>query len=75
MSRTNQLLEVLGTRRANDRGGDSCQRPCQGYLSHAYAALLGNLFDPGQTLVKPRPHTQTETTDLLTISTVPGPSK
>jgi hypothetical protein len=58
MSRTNQLLKVLGTRGANDRGSHLCQRPCQRDLSHAYAALLGSLFDPAQTLMKPRPHTQ-----------------
>jgi hypothetical protein len=75
MLRTNQLLEVLRTGGPNDRGSDSCQRPCHGDLSHAYAPLLGNLFDPAQTLIKPRPHTQAATTNLLTISAVPGPSK
>jgi hypothetical protein len=52
MTRTNQVLEFLGTRTANDWCCDSCQRPRQGDLRHAYAALLGYFLDPSRILMK-----------------------
>ena len=77
MTRTNQVLEFLGTRTANDWCCDSCQRPRQGDLCHAYAALLGYFLDPSRILMKHCSQTQIEptSTDLLIISTVPGPSR
>jgi hypothetical protein len=52
LSRTNQVLEFLDTRTANDWRRDSRQRPCQGDLRHAYAAFLGYLFNPNRILKK-----------------------
>lgn len=60
MTRTNQILEFLDTRTANDWRCDSCQRPRQGDLCHAYAALLGYFFDPSRILMGLCSQTQTE---------------
>ncbi len=52
ISRTNQILEFLDTRTANDWCRDSGQRPRQRDLRHAYAVILGYLFDPNRILTK-----------------------
>ena len=76
ISRTNQILEFLDARTASNWRRDSCQRPRQGDLRHAYAALLGYLFDPSRFHTNPCSSDQDgASTDLLTISKVPGPSR
>ena len=75
MSRTDQILEFLDTRTANDWCRDPRQRPRQGDLCHAYAALLGYFFNPTRTLMRRRSEAIDEPTNLFTISKVPAPSR
>ena len=75
VARTYKIFEVPYARRANHRRSDVRQRPCQGHLSHAYPALLGDLFNPIRVLVRSKHAASWERTDLLTISSVPTPSR
>ena len=53
VTRTYELFEVLNARRAENGCSDTRQRPRQGDLGHAYAALFGDLFDPIGVLMRP----------------------
>jgi len=77
MSRTNEILEFLDTRTANNWCRDSCQRPCKGDLRHAYPVLLGYLFDPGRIIHMDLSFSDLDgaITDLLTVSKVPCPRR
>ena len=50
---TYKVFKVLDARRADNGCSHTRQRPRQGDLGHAYAALFGNLIDPIKALVRP----------------------
>ena len=54
VARTYKLFDVLHARRADNRRGDTRQRPRQGDLGHTYPAPFGDLFDPSGALMRPR---------------------
>ena len=50
---TYKVFKVLDARRADNGCSDTRQRPRQGDLGHAYAALFGDLFNPIGVLMRP----------------------
>ena len=51
---TYNVFKVLDARRADNRRSDTRQRPSQGDLGHAHAALFGYLFNSIEALMRPK---------------------
>ena len=75
MIHTDELLEVLQVRRADDGRGDALLRqdPGDGDLGHTDALLGSDFLDPADPSASARPEVD-DSAHLLAISWVPVPS-